>query len=204
VKLTKSSAVTLFVSSLGLLASSPAAAENIHCDSDRTTDIAAANLVIGAWLKAAQQELRGIRDGGDSTRFEHWFGPVTEDKLSFVDTLLYAVFSDAVPKAGYVCGPSYGCSSPDVYAWTEHGSALKDPPNYGVYVCDTWFDNEGPTEKASTLFHEYTHLYGTNDLSAADTVGSNDWEEAAHNYALNNPDQAVESAYNVEFFVEGK
>jgi hypothetical protein len=34
-------------------------------------------------------------------------------------------------------------------------------------------------------------------------AGSQSWEEAAHKLALNDPDGAVTSAYNLQFFIEG-
>jgi hypothetical protein len=186
-----------------VLSTSTAAASFTNCDDGQINTITGAVLSIGPWLGATQQDLQRMREGGDSSRFEYWFGPVTEDKLSYLEALLYAVYAGAIENAHHICPPTFYCRSTNDVAWTEHGSALADSPTYGVYVCETFF---GVTleQQAAGLLHEYTHLYGAEDFTDDEKGDSGDWQEVARRLAVNNPDHAIQVAYNIQFYVSGK
>src|ERR1700758_1713392 len=74
-----------------------------NCDDDQVDTIDAAMLSVGPWLAPTQDELKSIREGGDSSRFEYWFGPVSDDKLSYLEALLHAVYVGAIANAHYLC-----------------------------------------------------------------------------------------------------
>jgi hypothetical protein len=56
------------------------------------------------------------------------------------------------------------------------------------------------------LLHEYFHLYGADDFSAAEIAAgdSDDFHVIAHKLALSNPARAITNAYNLQFYFTGE
>jgi hypothetical protein len=170
-----------------------------NCDDDRINTIVAAAYTAQLRLMGAGQDLANIRNGGDASRFETWFGPATSEHVDDVQAVLYAAWQGGMANATYLCGQSLGCSDPSAIAWSEHGSALGDSPTYGVYICDPFWDL-GNIDQADALIHEYTHLYGTRDFTAEENTLGNTWQDVAKAVAQRDPDAAISIAYNFGFY----
>jgi hypothetical protein len=184
---------------LMLLLGSTARAEYRNCSEEQINTLAYAGVYAGLRLIGAGRDITSIRQGGDTSHFETYFGPATGERVDGVESVLLAAYSGGLSNADYVCGFSLGCLDPSVLMWTEHASALAPSPSWGIYVCDLYFAH--PEVQVGTLIHELTHLYGTSDISADEGQLAPSYREIARVIAANNPDRAVQLAINYEYYV---
>jgi hypothetical protein len=186
-----------------LLASATASADVVYrdCDDDgRINTLLAAASTAQFRLLQAGADLANIRDGGDASRFETWFGPATSEHVDDVEAVLNAAWQGGMPNAHYVCdGNTLGCLGPTSNAWSTHGSALGNDPNYAVYICDSFWDLSN-IDQADALIHELTHLYGTRDFTDPELTLGKTYQDVARAVAQRDPDAAVSIAYNLGYY----
>ena len=182
-----------------LCLTSSASADFNSCSNEQINTIIAAASTAQFQFLAAGRDLDNIRSGGESGRFEEWFGPATTERVDTVESVLYAAWQGGMTNANYYCGPTLGCLDPTAVAWTEHASALAEHPTYGVYLCGPFWTLSN-VDQAGILIHEYTHLYGTRDFTNAELNLASEYEDIARAVAANDPDAAVTIAYNYGFY----
>lgn len=183
------------------LAASSASAQGGYrnCDDGQVNTIVAAAYTAQLRLIGAGQDLANIRNGGDASHFETWFGPASSEHVDHVESVLYAAWQGGMSNATYLCGPSFGCADPTAVAWSEHGSALGDDPTYGVYICDPFWSLSN-IDQADALIHEYTHLYGTRDFTKDEESLADNYKDVAKDIAQSDPDAAITIAYNYGYY----
>jgi hypothetical protein len=165
------------------------------CDQQQLDTLSSALLVAGFKFIGAGNDIANIRQGGDTSRFEYWFGPASDDRVNHVEEILMQAYYGPLADATYVCTPTLFCLDPTIAAWVDHGSKV-----HTVHLCPVYFTSSFDEVQVGTLVHEFTHFYNTRDLEANEVNGATN-ADVAHNFATANPDGAIDAAINYEYYV---
>lgn len=175
------------------------------CTEYQVNKIAGAAAVAESLYMAADDELASIDQGGDSSRFEEYFGPATSDRVETVRAMLYASWWGAMGNAAYHCGPTFGCQAdPSAYAWSDLGGALGDQKTYGVYFCEPFWDDDWDVyDAATTLMHEYVHLYSyATDPTPEEGSAAGGYDQWCRDLAESDPDATLGQPYCYQYFLD--
>jgi hypothetical protein len=196
-------AITVFVRS--------AEAQNTSdCDDTQKGVISAAQYYTGMQLLGAGDYIGTMKSGGDSTRFEYYFGSTDSAIVDRVEQTLYGVWQ-GIDDVTYNCS----CTEIDANAYVR-----PNDPKFQIFVCPPYFGAFAAGDmQMTTLIHEISHFLGTRDCTkplsngaccsdvdqpagctGPDPVTGNS-PAAAHRLAMNDPDTASHNAYNIALFV---
>jgi hypothetical protein len=179
------------------------AQQTINCSDDQVSLIAATQVWAGLMLLTTGSYLTDLRDGGDSARFDYWYGTHREDQINYVENLggnVYQVIDDT----------TFNCECTAEEDATRYGFVRPGDPPYHLRFCKPFFDaTDFVGENVSTFVHELSHFFGTRDCMDpniflqcpldADTTPNT--AEKAHAFAVSDPSTATFNAYNWERFV---
>jgi hypothetical protein len=188
---------------LALGARQAQAQQTINCSDDQTSLIAGTQVWAGLMLLTTGSYIADLRDGGDSARFDYWYGSHSEVQINYVGNLaahVYQVLDVA----------TFNCECTEEEDATRYGFVRPDDPPYHLRFCKPFFEStDFVGENVSTFVHELSHFFGTRDcmdpnllfqcpLDADMTPNS---AEKAHAFAVSDPNTSTFNAYNWEHFV---
>jgi hypothetical protein len=123
------------------------------CNDDQIHTIEQAQGYAAFSLITVMNDLGSIANGGDTSRFDYWFGAHGDFELSTVNATFEQII-EYFNTATYVCG----CPGepPSVIAQTTIGD-----PARKIRLCDAYFQGDYEEVQVGALFHEASHLAGT-------------------------------------------
>ncbi|KAK0503496.1 peptidyl-Lys metalloendopeptidase [Armillaria luteobubalina] len=157
------------------------------CTPSRQADIVSAAAAAQTYAKSSYDYLRSHTTG--TKRYVTWFGTYTSARHSTVLSDYSNMLAHPYANYKYDCT----CTKPNTFAYVY-------PARFGtIYLCDAFWraPTTGDNSKGGTLIHESSHfdiIGGTRDAA----YGQSDCKALA----LSNPDLAVKTADNVEYFSE--
>lgn len=134
------------------------------CDEDQQEYIKQATTTAALFLLSAHSDLDAARNGGDTSRFERWFGPYSEESAEIVERRLNGV-QEQLYDINYDCGCNLtqdvidgGGTEDNTVAWS-----VQNDPDLQVHLCHPFFDGDFEELAVGGIIHELTHLGGTWD-----------------------------------------
>jgi hypothetical protein len=188
---------------LALGARQAQAQQTINCTDYQTSLIAGTQVWAGLMLLTTGSYLGDLRAGGDSARFDYWYGSHSDVQINYVDNLaahVYNVMDDT----------TFNCECTEEEDRTRYGFVRPDDPPNHLRFCKLFFDaTDFVGDNVTTFVHELSHFFGTRDcmdpnllfqcpLDADMTPNS---AEKAHAFAVSDPNTSTFNAYNWEHFV---
>lgn len=126
------------------------------------------------YAMSVNDDLGKVANGGDTSRFDYWFGSHDDHELKTVN-YIFAGLLEYFDVATFVCGcPGAGP--------TIIGSTLPSDPELKIHLCDAYFKGDFEEVQVGALFHEGSHLVGTQDYIGGNCVEGDPygWPETIH------------------------
>lgn len=148
-----------------------------NCSQEQADQIGAALSQAYNYSLLVMNDLGEVRNGGDTTLFDYWFG----DHPDYVqDTVAktYKQIVDIFDTATFVCG----CTNPPplTFGQTLQGGAN---PDRRIELCDDYFSGDFEEVGIGALFHEASHIANTGHYLVASCGPDGDhyaWPETIH------------------------
>lgn len=187
---------------LAAISGQASAQMTIHCDDENQLDqLAIAQYYGGLALLTSGGYLADLRDGGDSARFDYWFGKHDPSLIDRVENTLAKVYY-AIDDLTFDCD----CPPDEVDIEVTWAFRRSSDPDDHLRLCPLFFNTHDTGELAGTFVHEISHLFGTQDCMNPIPLCPKDapvpWNaELAHDFAQRDPVTSTNNAYNLERFV---
>ncbi len=162
----------------------------IDCDPEQTMAVSDMIDFAERAIQDARADLENVARGGDSSRFDYWFGAHTPPILDYVRTA-FDRMATAIHEVRFSCE----CVLPHVVASATFGR--RDAP---VHLCDPVFEEDFREFGAGSLIHELSHVVGSATseiLQCPDGAPreSRDWPDAIHDKVLEDPSENPNAPY---------
>lgn len=170
----------------------------VDCSAEQENEVFAYQAYAGLQLLTASNYIGSVKDGsGDPARFDYWFGNHDAATVEAVEQTMSLIYYGTVEQAIYHCKCADD-TKPTVVAYV-----FPDDPDYNVYLCQPFF-NAAPenfnTWVLGVVSHELSHFVGTTDYPYGGDYLPNS-PDTAHAVALDDPNLAVNTSYNYQFFL---
>jgi hypothetical protein len=144
------------------------------------------------YLLFAQEDLDNVLLGGDTSRFDYWFGGHDPHYVAIVAT----AFDKMIPwlsEVEFQCGcPG---APPGTIALATHGN-----PSKPVHLCEPALTWDFVEFGVGAILHEFSHLAGTDDWFYCSQLGSFDWPQEFHELAAASWPIATDSAEHFRLY----
>jgi hypothetical protein len=138
-------------------------------------------------------DLDGVANGGDFTRFDYWFGSHSADILDTVTNVFVA-------ESSLIRTAEFSCDCPDDQPGVV-ASTITNDPNQLVHLCRPFFEWAFTEYSVGSIIHELSHLAGTiHWLGACSQEGSYNWPDDYHQLAVFSPYAAANDAENYRLY----
>jgi hypothetical protein len=166
----------------------------VNCDNEQYNRIRAAAENAFDAIVDSENDIVNVYNGGDSTRFDYWFGSHEQDYLA----VAYNNFNDMYNLFGDV---QYTCDCPGAVPGLVGSTTVRDPNNL-VVLCPEFFTQDFQEFSVGGIIHEVSHLVGVihwQQEGCTRGSGSN-WPEALHESAAAFPYGAIQNAENYRLY----
>jgi hypothetical protein len=192
---------TILAIALLTCAQRASAQQTLNCSEHDIGVIQAAQVQAGLMLLTTGGYLADLRAGGDTARFDFWYGAHSSEQLDFVENIATQVYY-VMDQVTYDCDCDTGESERLAYVRTSD-------PRFHLRMCPLFFSSSDfIDEQVATIVHEFSHFFGTRDCMDPNIVlpcGSSDpvpfGAQGAHDFAVSDPYTSSWNAYNFERFV---
>jgi hypothetical protein len=164
------------------------------CDVEQANRIRSATDDALAAILDGLNDLESVANGGDTSRVDYWFGSHDDELLGDVYTVVQSMYTN-------VHIADYACNCPDEGAGlvAECTANRVDLP---LYLCNAWFSGDYHEVSVGGILHELSHLGGTGHYFPC-PIGTSDWPDQLHDYAVELPSWAVNNAESYRLYLLG-
>jgi hypothetical protein len=184
-----------------------AALETRGCTEDQANFIGSGWSWAGLALLTASKDLENVRNGGDASRFDTWFGGHSEETLNFVTGMVESIY-DLMELATLDCG----CNIPDdarARGINETNAVAHSDPSkpFIINLCPLYFEQARSGDNflevgAGVLVHELTHHMNTLDqVPICQQPNCDDHPASALRAVTESPKKVLLNADNYMYYV---
>lgn len=162
------------------------------CNAEQASRIRAMADLALDYILDAQADLASVRSGGDTTRFDYWFGGHDPQMVAVVSK----AFDRMVPWLSEV---ELQCGCPGAPPGTI-AFATQNHPSKPVHLCEPALTWDYIEFGVGAILHEFSHLAGTQDWFRCSKRGSFEWPDELHDSAVAARPFATNSAENFRLY----